>query len=242
MKPGSFLRLFAFLLLVVSGLPAHATVLYSTSIIGELTIDALIGGIDVTQVLTQPASADTSLDPPGNGTASASASFNDLADNTIRVLAATDGSALPSNDLFGTLSFASGTVGGGLLVTNTGMEPLQLIVNMDIAWSWTLLVDNPLNEMATAALSLDLYADGQFVESLVNLVDLQANGSDSLATTLQLDLGNPLANLAPNQSRLLSLVASTTAAATSIPVPGTLYLVLVGMLGLRRFSAKNIPV
>ncbi len=240
MNTGQFFRLLqpaAFMLLIAAVLPAHAAALYDTSISGDIILNTLTGNANVSPVSTTPNSTSFFVDPLGAGTAAASASSSLLTSNTLQVQAATNGTAVATQDPtfgLGTTSFATGTSYGELQITNPGSSALTLLINIDISWAWTLLVDNALNEAATAVLSLDLYADGNFIQSLVNLVGLQASGSDSLNQSLQIDLSDPLATLNAGQTRTFQLVASTTANGTAIPEPGTLSLMLLGLAGIGR--------
>jgi hypothetical protein len=230
------LRPAALLLLCAAVLPAQAAAIYDTLISGDLTLDTLTGNAIISQVPDSPNSTSHFVDPTVGGTASASATTNLPASNEIQVQAATNGTAVATQDpIFGigTTSFATGIAFGELQVTNYGISALTLLINIDISWAWTLLADNLPNEAANAALSLDLYADGKFVQSLINLVALAANGSDSLNQSLQIDLSDPLTTLNAGQSRTFELVASTTANATAIPEPGTLSLMLFGLAGIR---------
>lgn len=101
-----------------------------------------------------------------------------------------------------------------------------------IDWAWTLLVDDLARETATANLSLDLYIDNQYQATVFNLPALQANGSDSSLLSYQFDQSVPLATLADGNSRTFSIVVSATGAATSVPEPGTLSVMVLGLAGI----------
>ena len=231
---------FAGLLFLATTLPAYATAVYNVSITGDLTVSTVGGGIGYDQILTQPASISTIVNPPGGGTAVATADFTEftpIAADTIRVNATAIGTAEGA----GSTSFATGSVGGGLNVTNLGTSPAPLFINVDIDWAWTLLLDDPVNESASAAFSLALYADGQFVATLIDLLVNDTIGSDSLVTTVPIDSNYPdLATLDSGQTRLFSIVASATGNANTVPEPSTLALLLsAGLLGFVRISFRR---
>lgn len=232
---------FAGLLFLATTLPAYATAVYNVSITGDLTIDSPGGDIGYAPFLTQPDSTSTIVSPSGGGTAVATADFTEftpIAADTIRVNATANGTA----EGVGSTSFATGSVGGGLSVTNLGTSPVPLFINVDIDWAWTLLLDDPVKESASIAFSLALYADGQFVATLIDLLINDTIGSDSLVTTVPIDLNYPdLATLDSGQTRLFSIVASATGNANTVPEPSTLALFLsAGLVGLVRISRRRL--
>ncbi len=233
------LRTIVIVLLSVAMLPVYASARYDTSISGNLILDTLTGNATVTQNSAPTNFTDHFVDPLGNGSASSSATTTLLTTNDLQVLATTKGSAIPTPDpifQIGTTSFATGTSYGELKISNPGSSALTLLIQIDTSWAWELLADNLISEAASAALSLDFYADGNYVRSLVNLTpaDLVSNGSSSGNETFQVELTDPLATLNGGQSRTFRLVASATSNATAIPEPGTLSLTLLGLAGIGR--------
>jgi hypothetical protein len=245
MNTGQFYRLLrpaAFLLLFAALSPVYASS-YSTSISGGLILNTQNGDATISRMTPiTPGSTTTFVDPPGYGTATATATNSLLAANVIQVLATTDGNAIATQDPIyglGTTSYATGTVSDGLKITNPGSTALTLFAEIDFSWAWLSLIDNIVNETVTNALSLDLYADGNYVQTLANVVSTNAPGSDSFNQIYQIDLSDPLATLAPGQSRTFKLVASATSSATAIPEPGTLFLMLLGLAGIARSCQRR---
>lgn len=228
------LRYASALLLMAATSQVHALAIYDVSMTGDLTINAFGGGSLSTSPETPTLNTSSLVNPTGFGTATPSATFTNYlpsVSNSIRVQTGAAGSALATSS--GTTSTATGTASGTLAALNTGTAgDVLLTVTIDIDWSWMLLVDNPATELVSAALSLDLYVDGNFVRTLANEFISGTYGSDSLLATVMLDLSDPLVTLGPGQSHSFTITASATGSATSVPEPSTLALLLSAGMGL----------
>ncbi len=224
-------RMAALLLLVTPALPTYATAMYDVSIYGDLTIDTVVGSAPLLTQTNKGSLINTDNAPPIYSQAAAESSATPFTTNTLRILSSVSGFA----DTDGANSSAQAERSAGYTVTNNGNDSVTLLATVDVSWAWTLLVDDVANEFASNIIGLEIYIDdplNPFAVLVNQFNQTPPTNSDSANFTWQLDVSDSLAILEPGQTREIWVRTSAAGVARTIPEPGTLWVMMIGLAGL----------
>lgn len=179
------------------------------------------------------------VDPPFSAGSASEASGNvDLSGVASGVFAANatiSGNSIGFFPSIVTSAFASAQAGGGFSLINPTPESIEVELLISWAWAMGLLADNSTLEQATTEISVTLFENGIGIEFLVAALlstPLDLTGSESLSTTRKFSIGG-------HSESSYAILVSTTGLAQSIgtvPEPNFVFLIIVGALGILRFS------
>ena len=179
------------------------------------------------------------VDPPFSAGSASEASGNvDLSGVASGVFAANatiSGNSIGFFPSIVTSAFASAQAGGGFSLINPTPESIEVELLISWAWAMGLLADNSTLEQATTEISVTLFENGIGIEFLVAALlstPLDLTGSESLSTTRKFSIGG-------HSEFSYAILVSTTGLAQSIgtvPEPNFVFLIIVGALGILRFS------